>query len=226
MLKAEIAGGSWPPGHKIPSEPDLARRLNLSVLTIRQAIAQLVDEGLLARERGRGTFVVGLDWNQLRFSLSAVTSLLKHKEHLKMKFLAMRMDRLDERLAQAMELAPGSKVISIRRLLLVSGRPHLLQHSVLRPVASLPVVESDLMLATAADFFATGQNLRLKKAEVFLNAETARGEDAALLGLNEGESIFCLDYRYFDFTDRPLGCGRLLIPAANATFESKLGLWD
>ncbi|MDR1920204.1 MAG: GntR family transcriptional regulator, partial [Candidatus Adiutrix sp.] len=95
MLKAEIAGENWPPGHKIPSEPELARRLNLSVLTVRHAIGQLVDEGLLARERGRGTFVVGLDWNQLSFSLSAATSLLRQKKHLKIKFLTIRMTKLE-----------------------------------------------------------------------------------------------------------------------------------
>ncbi|MDR1046088.1 MAG: GntR family transcriptional regulator [Candidatus Adiutrix sp.] len=225
LLKSEIASENWPPGHKIPSEPDLARRLKLSVLTVRQAIGQLVEEGLLTRARGRGTFVVGLDWNQLTFSLNMATSLLQRNDQLKMKFLTMRMVRVERELAGAMEIEPGSKVISLRRLLLLSGQPYLLQHSLLRPVPSLPVVESDLVLAVTADFFTTGQNLRLKKAQVALKAETAAGEDAALLALEPGQPVFRLEYRYFDFTDRPLGCGWLLLPSGHLTFESNLGLW-
>ncbi len=226
MLKAEIASENWPPGHKIPSEPELAKRLKLSVLTVRQAIGQLVEEGLLTRERGRGTFVVGLDWNQMTFSLNTVTNLLQHKHQLKMKFLTMRMDRLEGQLARTMEIKPGSKVILIRRLLLLSGQPYLLQHSVLRPIASLPVVESDLVLATVADFFTTGQNLRLKKARVSLKAEIALDQEASLLGLEPGQAVFRLEYKYFDFTDRPLGCGWLLLPSNSVTFESNLGLWS
>ncbi|MDR1921181.1 MAG: UTRA domain-containing protein, partial [Candidatus Adiutrix sp.] len=169
---------------------------------------------------------VGLDWNQLSFSLSAATSLLRQKKHLKIKFLTIRMTKLEAGLAEAMELAPGSKVIAISRMLLVSGQPYWLQHSFLHPVPTLPVVESDLTLATVSDFFAPGHSLRLKKARAALKAELPNAADAAFLGIDQSYPVFKLEYRYFDFTDKPLGCGRLLLPPGHVAFESDLGLWN
>jgi DNA-binding GntR family transcriptional regulator len=57
QVRALIRDGSLPAGAALPPEPDLADALGISRTTIRQAIAPLVREGLLLRERGRGTFV-------------------------------------------------------------------------------------------------------------------------------------------------------------------------
>jgi len=57
-LRAEIASGLWAAGEQIPGEHDLARRFGVAYMTMRQAVTVLVDEGLLCRVRGKGTFVV------------------------------------------------------------------------------------------------------------------------------------------------------------------------
>jgi len=60
-LRQEIAAGLWRPGDRLPAEYDLARRFNVSYLTMRQALATLVDEGSLLRVRGKGTFIIERD---------------------------------------------------------------------------------------------------------------------------------------------------------------------
>lgn len=61
QLKEEIlswiAGGRFRPGDKLPSENELAEQFDLSRQTVRQSIGELVQEGWLAREQGKGTFV-------------------------------------------------------------------------------------------------------------------------------------------------------------------------
>lgn len=61
QLKEEIlswiAGGRFRPGDKLPSENELAEQFELSRQTVRQSIGELVQEGWLAREQGKGTFV-------------------------------------------------------------------------------------------------------------------------------------------------------------------------
>lgn len=56
-LRKKINSGEWTTGTRIPSEPDLAVEYGVSRSTIRQAIADLVSEGLLIRRQGLGTFV-------------------------------------------------------------------------------------------------------------------------------------------------------------------------
>jgi LacI family transcriptional regulator len=60
-LREEIESGIWRGGDRLPGEQDLARRFQVAPMTLRQAIAGLVDEGLLLRIRGKGTFVVSRD---------------------------------------------------------------------------------------------------------------------------------------------------------------------
>ena len=57
MLEEEIVEGRWQSGQRLPSEPDLCEYYGLSRTTIRQALSRLEQEGLVARLKGRGTFV-------------------------------------------------------------------------------------------------------------------------------------------------------------------------
>lgn len=57
MIRAQLAEREWLPGGQIPSESALAATHEVSVVTVRQALTVLVDEGLLQRFQGRGTFV-------------------------------------------------------------------------------------------------------------------------------------------------------------------------
>ena len=114
LLKAQIANESWPPGHKIPPEQVLAKQTGLSVLTVRQAIAQLVEGGLLAREQGRGTFVVGLGWNHIVFSMTSLTKLMGQKDRVKIRILKMCMEKLDQDQVLSLEMEPGYRTIAIQ----------------------------------------------------------------------------------------------------------------
>lgn len=56
-LRREILAGLWAPGERLPGEHDLARRFDVAYMTLRQAIGGLIEEGLLRRINGKGTFV-------------------------------------------------------------------------------------------------------------------------------------------------------------------------
>lgn len=57
ILRQRIGDGTYGPGEKIPSLLDLQAEFELSSMTVRRAVRVLVDEGLLNRVPGRGTFV-------------------------------------------------------------------------------------------------------------------------------------------------------------------------
>ena len=58
-LRERIAKGAWPVGLQIPTLPALAQEFGVALITVRQAVRVLKDEGLLLPEQGRGTFVRG-----------------------------------------------------------------------------------------------------------------------------------------------------------------------
>src|SRR6185312_4828828 len=56
-LRAKIVSGAWPPGFKLPSEPDLARSFDCARMTVGKALAALADKGFITRRRRAGTIV-------------------------------------------------------------------------------------------------------------------------------------------------------------------------
>ncbi|WP_412988767.1 GntR family transcriptional regulator [Pediococcus siamensis] len=70
-IKKSIEAGKWKIGDRIPAERDLAEQFNVSRMTLRQAIQTLVDEGILERRVGSGTFVAN---QKVQEKMSGVTS--------------------------------------------------------------------------------------------------------------------------------------------------------
>src|SRR5438270_14022521 len=56
IMRERIQCGEWKPGDLIPSERELGEKYGISRMTARQAIPDLVNEGLCYREQGKGTF--------------------------------------------------------------------------------------------------------------------------------------------------------------------------
>ena len=57
LLAAAIAGGQWKPGERLPGETELIRMTGFSLGTVQRALRALVDDGLVVRTQGSGTFV-------------------------------------------------------------------------------------------------------------------------------------------------------------------------
>ncbi|WP_433052034.1 GntR family transcriptional regulator [Dactylosporangium sp. CS-033363] len=56
-LAAKIRGGFYAPGSALPAQRDLSTSYGVTLMTLRQALRQLSDEGLIVQQPGRGTFV-------------------------------------------------------------------------------------------------------------------------------------------------------------------------
>jgi GntR family transcriptional regulator len=75
LMQQKIRIGAWKPGMQIPTLPELAQTFGMSRPSVRQAIALLIQDGILTSTRGRGTFVTDrlasiLDESSLRVSIS------------------------------------------------------------------------------------------------------------------------------------------------------------
>ncbi|MGJ9402018.1 GntR family transcriptional regulator [Arthrobacter sp. KK5.5] len=111
------------PGQAIPSERDLTRHFGVARMTVRQAIDSLVEDGVLERIIGVGTFVA-------RPKLDLQVKLTSYTEEMQRRGMvpAGRVLRFDEipavgALAREMELEENTPVVRFRRLLLADGAP-------------------------------------------------------------------------------------------------------
>ena len=87
QLKTMIEQGTWQVGQRIPPERVLAERFQVSRMTLRQAIQTLVDEGVLDRRIGSGTFVASQKVQEKMTGVTSFTELMRVVNHPVRPFL-------------------------------------------------------------------------------------------------------------------------------------------
>lgn len=226
ILRRQIADGVYPPGERIPSESTISRQHGISIMTVRQAISLLLEQGLVERFQGSGTFVKPLTLTESRFDLDSIREILRDPERTRVKVLRINLDRADEKTAETLHLPTGERIIVIRRLLLRDDVPVMFHEGRIRCDPSRPLVEAELSLGPLSELFNRHAGSAAKKGE--LNAiPTVLGEDEAnLLGHPAGTPVIRLEYVVYDFHDSPFGWGWFTAAPQTLTLKAKLGLWD
>ena len=129
IIKRNISTGALSVGDLLPSEAELCRWMNISRNTVRQAIGELEDEGLVVRKRGRGTFVADPATNRrgVRYSFTTeVSSLGKVPSSTLIDFDVVVPGQA---ICEKMELREGTPVYCFTRVRNVDGEPLILETS-------------------------------------------------------------------------------------------------
>ena len=79
QIKKDIEAGVWSVGDRIPSERELALEFNVSRMTLRQAVQTLVEEGILERQVGAGTFVARKKVQEKMTGVTSFTELMEEQ---------------------------------------------------------------------------------------------------------------------------------------------------
>ncbi len=128
LLSSRVSSGEWAPGGQIPTESELCEQYSVSRVTVRQALARLVQRGLLTRGRGKGTFVRD---SRVSATARSVSSFSTELGTLGMKPGAelLGVDRVTatDAVADAMNREPGTELFRLRRLRTADGQPIAVQ---------------------------------------------------------------------------------------------------
>jgi GntR family transcriptional regulator len=139
-LSEAIAVGDVGPGDRLPPERELAERLGVSRMTLRQALESLERRGLLLRTVGRrgGTFVAQPKIERDLTALAGLTQQLVRQGHQAgARVLSSREGTAGQRTGSALGLPPGAGVFEVVRLRLSDGQPLALERS-LFPATRFP----------------------------------------------------------------------------------------
>jgi|SRR5699024_2390704 GntR family transcriptional regulator len=139
IIKEKIEKGHWKNGDKIPNELDLTNNFKVSRSTIRQAILELVNEGVLKRKKGVGTYV-----SKPKFEGEFIT--LSYPEELGTKHTIISIkiiEQISEKM-KALNLKKEEKVYEIIRLRLFNEEPVAMEKTYI-PVKIVPdLLENNL----------------------------------------------------------------------------------
>src|SRR5690606_4481986 len=158
------------------------------------------------RHQGRGTYVVAHDGNRLMFHFFHVVGLDGAKTYPQVRTVAFRRDRADAAAARALGIAPHDKVILIRNVLSLSGRPAILD-DITVPAALFPGLTEKIFLARDSSIYQLYQSrygINVLRTDERLRAVLATADAAGLLEVAPGTPLLEIRRVALTFRDRPV----------------------
>jgi GntR family transcriptional regulator len=206
-LVSEIEAGQLDGGAKLPGENQLAERFGVTRMTVRQALAGMVNDGMLVRRQGVGTFVV--ENAAKRRNMTRLTSFAEDMADagpIATEVLARQIVPAPVRVAAGLEVAEGEYVTYYARLRSADG-PIIVQYSWVRLDAcpdlwTVPLVDGSLYATLRA------HGVELRRAEQRVAAEPAAEEHARLLQIPDGTPLLRIERVSRDARNLPVEFAR------------------
>ncbi len=194
LIRDRIVNGEWEPGQRIPSEKSLNDLFEVSRMTVRGVLNTLVDEGLLYRVPGKGTFVSEPKIEARSPAYQGIRDQLEGMGlETETELVSLETISPDEHLRKKLGLDYDIPIYKILRRRLVKGMPVSLHRSYI-PTTLAPgldkhdVVVEQLCVILEREYFLKPAVTREK-----LEAVGAYAEEASLLDLPGGSPILLLE---------------------------------
>jgi GntR family transcriptional regulator len=186
-LRLRIA--SLQPGARLPSDNELCAEFRVSRMTARSAMQRLVDDGLISREPGRGSFVAQPPTHRHANRLMTFTQEMRRggrRPSSRVLGRVIRPATLDE--ASDLGIGVSQPVVHVRRLRLGDGEPIAIESSVLVRACADVVVAADLAEGSLHEALRVS-GIEPKRGAATISAAAATSEDAALLDVRPGSPL-------------------------------------
>ncbi len=182
-LAEEIRTGHWPVGGALPSEPELARRFKVSRMTVRQALGDLADHGLLIKQRGRATRVASESIAQPLGRFYAFTQEMERLgcDHSSL-LVRVGLASPSSTVSAALVLAAGEAVAQITLLRLLGTEPLMIETASFRATA-LTLLQSPQVTKRSLYSLLDEAGLKVTRATQRIRPIALTATQARLLGV-------------------------------------------
>jgi DNA-binding GntR family transcriptional regulator len=205
LIRREIASGVLKPGMRLPPERELCQQLSLSRATLRKALNQLVEYGVLNASHGRGWYVahqaVRKEWPNSLESFSETAARMG----LTVASTVLRAEEVPANFDEAEELgiAPGTPLFRLERVRLLSGVPIAIDST--RMAAKLVPDIGSRDFATESLYEAlSAAGIEPVRANSTIEAREADAYTAEHLNLTVGKPLLVMHQIAVDGGERPL----------------------
>jgi GntR family transcriptional regulator len=194
ILRGKIDQGMWRPGDMIAPESELIESYQVSRSTVRQVLDMLVQEGLIYRQRGRGSFVAHPTLEQTMLRIVSFTEDM-HQRGFEPGTLVLTSGLLSapQEIAVKLEINLGEELARVKRLRLADGEPMSIEESYLVHRYCRGVLQHDYAAQPLREILEHDYGIRLVHARQTIRAILAIKDQAKLLEVPEKSALLFIE---------------------------------
>ncbi|WP_028547292.1 GntR family transcriptional regulator [Paenibacillus sp. UNC451MF] len=199
VLKQEIVDENG----KMPTELELVKRFGVSRITVRNALQTLVDEGLLVRERGRGTFLKTNQPENWVGQLMGFTETIKEAGFTPgAQILAKGVtNKFPSKVKSALNV---QVVWELKRIRYADDKPIAIEWAFFPPEIGLELEKQDLTTIAMYKCLEEELSIPLKEAKQMISAVNASEEEALQLGIEDNEALLYMERVTYSDDQKPI----------------------
>jgi GntR family transcriptional regulator len=219
-IRERIAKGEYGADDRVPSENELASHYSVSRNTAKQAIAELVTEGILFREQGRGTFVSAKKmFLGLGERLSFNDQVKDSGKQLTTRILAQKEMSASLDTAQVLAIDLHDPIFVLRRMRYLDENPFSLQVSFIPKALCPNLLDYDLENHSLFDVLSKHFDLVPLKAEEYLEVQPASDYESEPMHVAKGTPLYHLHRITYDTEGRVMEVVRTYLPIDSCRFH-------
>ncbi|CAI9395338.1 MULTISPECIES: GntR family transcriptional regulator [Enterobacteriaceae] len=189
LLTEQIKDGTLTPGAMMPTEAELQATYDVSRVTIRKAMKVLVDNDLLYRVRGSGSYVKAPKAQHNAFQLMGfIEEVSAQGKTPSSKVIAFETSPCSHTIASKLNVEEGTLIYEIQRLRLIDGEPEILECTYL-PVAMFTDLSIEVMQTSKYDYIERHKGMQIAKSRQCVWPDSTSTSLAALLNTRENSPI-------------------------------------
>lgn len=212
LVRGKILQGELAVGAKLPTEAEFGEQYGISRIVVREALADLVRNGLIYKIRGQGAFVSARERDE-----DFVSTVLGFSDEMARKGRTVRTQVLVQELraptpqeAAALALNEADLIVALKRLRSVDGELQLLVETAVPADLAPGLHRARLENRSLYDVLRRQYGLRIVRAERWIDAVAPDAETCELLGVGSAEPLLRIESIAYGVNGRPLEYYRAL----------------
>lgn len=222
-LEQKIISGEWEVGYKIPTEQELTKGFEVSNITVKRAVHELVNEGLLIRQSGKGTFVTRKEVQNFNKFVTLRNEDWENRQHPHrvIEFSVMENSR---EIQEKLEIERDEKVYQIKRIKENEKGPIAIEYSYI-PCTLVPnLTAEDIEDELLYNIFEKDYHIKLKKSKVFFSFALANEHEASLLNISPDDQITIIERYTLTIKEEIIEYSKFLLKETESKFYVEIDL--
>ncbi len=218
-ISRKIQDGTWPAGHRLPSEHELVAQFGISRMTVNRALRELVAQGRITRVAGVGSFVAENKPQSTLLQIANIASEIRQRGHdYRCRMLTVERVAASPDVAAWLDLRAGASVFHSTCLHLENDTPVQLEERYVNPQVVPDYLEQDFEAVPPSEYLV--RNVPFDQIEHLVDAVLPSAEQAAHLAMAASDPCLLLTRRTWT-RNVPVTWVRCLHPASRYRLGSR-----